>query len=442
MRKNILGRRMRFIIIGLVLFCSGCTTVPPVDESCISSIVDYPLVWNRDEAPMFVAIPCNLTCDEAIQTALLNNPEIQSLFEEIGIAHADLIEAGLLQNPNFTGVVRFPQSKHATTFTEFSLIQNVLDLFLIPMRKKIASTELKQAQLMVAHKILIFIYEVQETYYKLQAELANLELMQEIVETAEAASLLAKNQKRAGNINDLELQSKVSAFLDMKVELSRNRIEIIHLREKMDKLLGVHMIESCWNISDQLPELPDQESSKEYLLEVAFANRLDLQVAMMERDKIASSFGLKQWWAYTDASIGVSTERDSEGIRETGPAFSLNIPLFNYGQADRARLSSVFRQSLDKIHALEISVLAEVRAARERLLVCRELVMEYKNEIIPLQQEIASSSQRHYNSMTLSVYKLLHAKKQQLKMDKDYNTALRDYWISKAALNLALGGHE
>jgi cobalt-zinc-cadmium efflux system outer membrane protein len=89
---------------------------------------------------------------------------------------------------------------------------------------------------------------------------------------------------------------------------------------------------------------------------------------------------------------------------------------------------------------MEISVLAEVRAAQNRLMTYRELVLEYKNEVIPLQQQIAETSQKYYNTMALNVYKLLHTKKQELKIQMDYNAALRDYWISKVSLNRALGG--
>src|SRR5439155_17029187 len=49
-----------------------------------------------------------LTADSAVQVALLNNRELQATFEEIGIAQADLIEAGLLRNPIFVGDARFP----------------------------------------------------------------------------------------------------------------------------------------------------------------------------------------------------------------------------------------------------------------------------------------------------------------------------------------------
>ena len=52
-----------------------------------------------------------LTAERAVQIALLNNRELQATFEEIGIANADLTEAGLLKNPVFNVSARFPDRR-------------------------------------------------------------------------------------------------------------------------------------------------------------------------------------------------------------------------------------------------------------------------------------------------------------------------------------------
>ena len=52
-----------------------------------------------------------LTTNAAVQIALLNNAALQATFEELGIAQAELVQAGLLKNPVFAGHVRFPAVK-------------------------------------------------------------------------------------------------------------------------------------------------------------------------------------------------------------------------------------------------------------------------------------------------------------------------------------------
>ena len=56
-----------------------------------------------------------LTADRAVQIALLNNRELQATFEDIGIANADLTEAGLLKNPVFDASALFPDRPPSAT---------------------------------------------------------------------------------------------------------------------------------------------------------------------------------------------------------------------------------------------------------------------------------------------------------------------------------------
>src|SRR3954468_15658129 len=61
--------------------------------------------WNRDTADDRAAAdavrglrPRPLTADAAVQVALLNNATLQATYEDLGIAQADLVQAGLLKN--------------------------------------------------------------------------------------------------------------------------------------------------------------------------------------------------------------------------------------------------------------------------------------------------------------------------------------------------------
>lgn len=445
----------RFYYIFVFGFCAllvvGCSKIPQVDDCCVSAIVERRInkrvkwnqgCWEDDQINWTLnrMMENELTIDAVVQIAFLNNPEIQAIFEEIGIAQADLVQAGLLQNPIFDGMVRFPDKRHATINTEFSIAQNFLDFLLIPFRKKIAESELEQARFRVAHAVINLAFDVQKTFYSLQAEYTKLALMKSLVEISEAASQLAMAQREQGNINNLEFQSRKNEFLETKIEVSRSQAEIVRLREKMNKLLGFRS-ETCWTIDHTIPVFLEETIPVACLEEIALSQRLDLEVARWEVERLARMAGIKQWWTYTGAILGISSEMDPEGIRATGPSFSVELPLFNYGQADRTRIHAMLRQSLQRLKAMEISVLSEVRSISDQLIINTQLLKEYRNEIIPLQHHIVSTSQRYYNDMALSVYKLLNAKKQEIQMQINYSVSLKDYWISRIDLDQAIGGN-
>src|SRR6185437_13942041 len=104
------------------------TLIPLFDSGCAQSTGDHfanvqkltcdrtPRVirWNQN-SPQDTAITRELRemlakplgAEEAVQIALFNNRGLQATFEDLGIAQADLVQAGLMSNPRFFASVRF-----------------------------------------------------------------------------------------------------------------------------------------------------------------------------------------------------------------------------------------------------------------------------------------------------------------------------------------------
>lgn len=441
-----------FLIVFCVIVLSGCTQLKPANDVTVATIIneriDKDVQWNRqgycDEqlnSTIKFLVRDELTVDKAVQIALLNNPDIQATFEEIGIAHADLVEAGLFQNPIFDAFFRFPNRSSLSLNTEFAITQSFIDLFLVPLRKKIASAEFESVKLHVANKILEVSFDVQKSYYSLVAEQKRLKLTNSLKDVTEASYQLASNQKAAGNINDLELQSRLNEFLENKIALTQSSLEIIKLKEQLNKLLGLNSSNNSWTICHELSLPPAEKIIDSCLESIALSTRLDLEVARWKIEQIVRMGATKQWWAYSDLSVGFAGEKDPDGTWMRGPAISGSIPLFNYGQADRERLYAKYKQSLEQYRSLEISVLLGVRLARDQLLIQEELVSTYQNELIPLQEQIISMSQRFYNAMSLNVYKLLNAKKHEIEIQISATIALKNYWLARIELDRSLGGN-
>ncbi len=445
-----MNRRSSPLFLLLIVVACGCGRALPPGDRCVTSILNERLgktvYWNRGNcnAPsvcqaISYLLGQELTVDSAVQIALLNNPEIQAIFDEIGIAHADLIEAGLFRNPLFEGYVRFPNQPLSIN-TQFSIAQTFLDIFLVPLRKKIAAAEYERIKLGVANEILELAFAVQKIFYRYVAVQKKVALLRLLADATDVANQLAILQRQRGNINDLEQQVHTNEYLEAKAEYTRGQIELVRLREDVNRLLGLSSFEICWCITEDLPNLPQEELPGDCLERIALSQRLDVVAARWELERLNRVWRTKQWWAYADGRLGASSEKDAEGFRVTGPAFSLPIPFFNYGQADRARVRALYAQNFNRLRTLEIAVLSEVRSARDRLIIQRQLVLEYRNQLLPLQELIVSTSQHFYNYMALGVYRLINSKKQEIRMGINYNMALLDYWITRVEVDRSLGG--
>jgi len=63
----------------------------------------------------------------------------------------------------------------------------------------------------------------------------------------------------------------------------------------------------------------------------------------------------------------------------------------------------------------------------------------YQEIVLPLRRKIIDETQREYNAMQVGVYQLLAAKRGEIEAGRGYIETLRDYWLSRVALERALG---
>lgn len=433
------------------IFAAGCSKIPPPDDDFVSYTVENRInsqvEWRQgcypdEQIKCFIssAITNELTADAAIQIALLNNPKIQATFEELDIARADLVDAGLLSNPSFEIEIRYPHVRGLKTNIEYLITSSLLDIFLIPLRTRLASTEFEQTKLKVSNEILDLAFEVRETYYELVAEMNKIDYIQSTVELMSIISEISLKQSAIGNINTLEFQLSQVRLLEAELELFRSQAEVIRLRERLNRLLGFSN-DICLILPENLPDVDYFGFDLCALESIALEKRLDLQVARFEIARLGQMLGLKDWWTYTNLTAGLAGEREPDGTNLLGPGFSGEIPVFNYGQAARMRLFAQLRQAQDRLAELEIKVLSEVREAHKLLMSYLKIINDYQSRLLPMQGKISSSSEELYNVMGLGIDKLLENKRQEVVATQNYIESLKRYLVARVELDKALGGY-
>ena len=438
------------LILFTTLIASGCTRHPQVDNGKVSSIIatriNTQVEWYQGcpDDQINCRIQCllenELTPDAAIQIAFLKNPKVQAIFEELGIAHADLVEAGLLSNPDFSLEVRYPHKKALVTNIEYLVTATFLDIFMIPLRIRLATAEFEQAKRRVTNEILDLAFEVIQAYYELLAELQKLKYTKPIVELTSIQGELISRQNIVGNVNRLDLQQVQAKFLEANLEIAKEQTTIIRLREKLNRLLGLS--EEVCLILPEIPQEFDYQGFDLCALEsIALSERMDLQEARFEVIRLRRMLGLKDWWTYSNLKAGVAGERDPDGLNLVGFGLSGEIPIFNFGQAARMRIFAQLRQAQDRYEELEIRILSEVREAHKLLMSDLGMINDYRIRILPLQNEISSSSEELYNVMGLGVDRLIENKRQELEANRNYFEILKDYWVARVQLDKALGGY-
>lgn len=381
-----------------------------------------------------------LTRERAIEVALVNSPSLQATYEELGVSQADMVQAGLLSNPVLAGSVGLRSGGGRIEY-EASLVQSFLDIFVLPLRKRVAQEQFTADTLKVAHQALVVAAEVSERFATAQAQLRLAELSRRSLQAFQAAAELAERQQRAGNITALALARQQAAFQQAKLELARAEIELAEGRERLNQLLGLWGPETRWEVAEPLPELPPKEVPLDGLESAAIRQRLDVDAARKQALLLANAVDLaRSSRVFGLLEVGVHVHQDPDGPRLFGPTLSLDLPVFDQRQALIARLEAQRRQADRRLAALSVETRSSVRLARARLIVARQGVEHYRSVLLPLRERIVEHALLQYNGMQIGPVALLDAKRAQLETEHGYVELLRDYWIARYELERIMGG--
>ena len=427
---------------------AGCAVNPSGAFSDVASRSGKNLHWIRNGADAAAAqsavrklLAHRLNADSAAQVALLNNRRLQSSFEEIGIAQADYVQAGLPSNPQFSGFARFPSGAGVTNI-ELSVAQDLLDLLLLPLKRRVAAAELETAKLEVAREVLSLVAETKTAFYNLQARQQMLSRLKLIVGTNESAADLSKRQHDAGNIPDLELANQQALYTQSRIDMAQTEAQIRRDRERLNRLMGVWGADTNWKIGETLPEVPASEMSLAKLESKALEQRFDVAMARQNVEAIGLAGGLKKATRFLPGGInvGVNGERDTDRSRVAGPTLDLRLPIFDQGQGVLAKLGAQYRQAQNNLEATAVEARSEVREARDMVTASRELARYYGQVLLPQRIQIVNQTQLQYNAMQRGPVDLLLAKEREIDTERSYIEAWRDYWIARAELEMALKG--
>ena len=261
-------------LFALLVFFSGCATVAmnagfddvkaTVEERSASRIF-----WNNGteldkEAAEKVdsLLKTKLTADEAVQIALLNNRDLQAVYSDLGVAQADLVQAGLLNNPIFEAAIKFPTSGGQANL-EFITVMNFLDVFYMPLRKRVAAARFEEAKLRVTGAVLDFAARARTAFYLHLANEQMLELRQTIVQALNASLEVARRLNEAGNITDLDLARERALAEAGKLALRSAEIAVRQSREQLNDLMGLWGKNTEWQADGRLPDIPGQPMQTE-----------------------------------------------------------------------------------------------------------------------------------------------------------------------------------
>jgi outer membrane protein TolC len=378
-----------------------------------------------------------LSVDSAVQVALLNNRGLQATYQRLGLAEADLVQAGRLQNPRFG----FKRSHEGSdVLIDRSLTINLVNLLTAPLATRIETRRFEQTRLQVADAALKVAADTRSAYYHALGAVQQRTYAQQVSDAAQAGAELGVRMAKAGNWSALDMAREQSFHADAVTRLALADKDVLASREKLVRLLGLDRADA-FTLPDRLPDLPATAINIKQVDQIALQERLDIQAGKLALQATAASLNLTRSTRFVNAlEIGGVRNSSSGNPPETGYELSLEIPLFDWGTARVARAESTYMEGVHHLADTAIMARSEARESYGNYRVLYQLARHYRDDVMPLRKRISDETMLRYNGMLVSVFHLLADSREQANAAHDYIGALKDFWIADSDLQAALGG--
>lgn len=411
--------------IGLDATPGAATSMQAADSAAMSAQVEQLL-----QQP--------LSADTAVRLALMQNPQLRGQLAELGVARADLQQAGLISNPTLAVGGLRPEGGGRWQM-DFGLSQSLLDVLTRGLRRSLAHAEFARAQLEVSARLTDILLTAQQHYYAALAARHRAAIADLVATAAETHAGLAEAYRRAGNITELAALTQAAEAHARRLEADTAALDARRAQAALAADLGVADAARV-QLPEQLPLPPTDMSETAALVEQALRDRLDLQALQQTRTQLERDLALQsRTRGITTFDAGVKSERDYDGSTGVGPEVSLSLPIFDNGNNRIAAARSRLDQNAAALTGLEIAIRNEVTQAQADMELQRQRAQRYRDTLIPQRERIVALSLQRTSYMLTGPFETLLAKQQEYAAYLDYVDALGGYWRARADLAKALG---
>lgn len=461
--------RLPLLLLVGVVGLGGCAGVRPQAafddvEATLAERTDLRVAWatgTAEDAAVRSAVDSlladSLTAGAAVQVALLHNRRLQATYEDLGVAQASLVQAGLLSNPIFGARALWPLEEGGAPDLGFNVAFEFLDVFFLPLRKRVARSAYEAARLRVAAAVLDLAARTRTAYVRAQTDRLRLAMQARVVRNAEAGYTAARLLREAGNVPAVDLLAEQALYEQARLDLLVAEGAAAESREALVRLMGLSGPAAAIDLPTDLPpvpaesplpfvrtgteaDLPGAVVDAARLERMAVEASLDLAAARQDVETAAARLGITDVRSLLpDLEVGGEAER-TEGEWEAGPEVEVVLPLFDQGQAARAAGRAELRRARALYEATAVDVRSAARVLAQRLATARRAGLHYQTTVLPLRAEVSAQTLHQYNAMQTGVFGVLQAQRQEVEAARAYADALAAYWTARADLDLLLQG--
>ncbi|TAH50472.1 MAG: TolC family protein [Betaproteobacteria bacterium] len=384
-----------------------------------------------------------VSMDDAVRIALGYSPAFQVLLADAASASAEATQSARMPNPVF-GFERLLRSGGGERELDIgrSLSVSLLDLLLLPARLERAEFRQQQTRLQASSALLNTVTEVRQAWIDAVAARQIARYREDAASAAGTTAELARRMQAAGNFSRLQRAREQALSAEAVAAVVRARQNAAALREALVRRLGLTPTQAlALKLPDRLPALPTAPMDEATAGKALLDERLDVRIARADLERTAKDLGLTRVTSVVNG-LHLSGVSNSETGQPTQKGFEIELPLplFDFGDALRSGGQARYLAAFNRSVQVARDASSHVRTTYDGYRSAHDLARHYRDEIVPLRQNIVEESVLQYNGMLIGVFDLLAEARAQIASVVQAIEAERDFWRADAALKASLLG--
>jgi cobalt-zinc-cadmium efflux system outer membrane protein len=393
------------LIPGLSAGCAG-TDSQTADRDAIVDIVRQRATPGQELVlvPDTVALVDGLSEPEAIQLALVNNALFQELLVDLGLAHADLVQAGLLPNPEV--LYAFPMGAKPFKYAVDLPIEAIV---LRPARTRAASAEWERTRERLTQAGIDLVRDTRLAHADWVFARERMRIAEENLKLRDRIFTLAEGRLKAGDATPLEVSTAKIDSLRAKQEATRAINDVPIFEERLRNLTGLGLFRP--DLTPEATEPPNSSiSGLDALVEEAISSRPDVRSADHAIEAAEGRVRLAELGWLRILVTGDATSGESG--HEFGPALRLGIPIFNWNQGGISRANADRERLIRQRNTIRERAAQEVRVAYAQHTQAAADYAQWKTDIRPAVDEAVRRAENTFKEGGTSLLLVLETSRQ------------------------------
>jgi len=399
----------------VLLAVAGCQSVLPLSDSDPVSHELVPRVGHAlrqeysDNKPVMPPGVCPaeaLSEDQAVAVALWNNARFVESLTDLGVAEGDLVQAGLLPNPEF---VYFPP----VDFRSFKYLFDLqLEAFwLRGMCTDAAEHEARRTARRLAQSALDLMRDVRQAHADVLLAKERLRIAGEAVKLRSRISELAKHRLEAGDIAPQEAATAGVDALQAEQDAVRIIADLPIAEERLRNLLGLSTSREPLSVVST-GALPDAVLDVDALAEEAMNARPDALAATSLIRASESRLRLAKLSWIRVLFIGDATSGKDNHV--FGPGFRFTVPIFNWSQGAITRADAELARACRQLETVRQQVMLDVQRSYRQYRQAADELTKLRTKVRPEVESAIRRTQKAYEQGNINFLLVLEATRQLL----------------------------